>query len=275
MTMQITYDEEKFKNFYSMIQQHDFKEYQGLTSKYKAFEVPNLTKDMTLEMLQKLNPSTAGTIPTYQSFWKWYKKNLGEQTLDIFAKHLWPNKCDNFDALKKEMMENGKHEFWQHISARVYKKWCSIITESQCLYSIVEAVEKTDRKWRVITAPKMDVTGIDFAIIHANYITPFQIKKDTRSKIASGKQNSSENFSRSILGKYANIAMNGVISDLNLHETLTPSVLIKYDTKKSGELPYTYLREYDNGFVYFNGESLIDQLTNNIKEFSTKKLKIR
>jgi len=36
--------------------------------------------------------------------------------------------------------------------------------------------------------------------------------------------------------------------------------LLKYGLMQNRKLPYTYLAQYENGFVYFKGDKLIEEL---------------
>ncbi len=257
--MKINYEKTKIDNFYKMLKSHPFDEYKGLTNKYKGFEIPNLTEDLKIQMLKKLNPANRLETPDFNSFWDWYRKNMGMKTAALFSKYLYPSMGKEYNGLINCMRNNKNHEFWEHIRARIYKKWCSIITETQCVYAILTHLEKSGKNWEISSSAELDGIGIDFVILTSVAI-PVQIKKISFSRIAQKKKNNDENFSKFTLSNRAQNVLNQELVKLGKDYKIDNGVLVKYGLKTNNEFPYSYLQEYENGFVYFDGEELVSQL---------------
>ncbi len=259
--MKINYDFEKFDNFKTMLTSHNFKDYQGLTNKYKGFEIPNLTEDMKLKMLRKLNPSNRLETPSFIVFWDWYRKNLGMQTATLMSKYLYPSMGKEYQKLINTMRNNKNHEFWEHIKARVYKKWCSIITETQCVYALLSFTEKSNKNLDIISSAELDGVGIDFVLMFENSsVIPVQIKKISFSRIAMSKKNNDDNLSRFNINNRAMNLIKKEVEKVTDKYSVDSGVLVKYGLKNNNELPFPYLKEHDNGFIYFDGEELYKKM---------------
>lgn len=271
--MKIQYSKEKINNFHEIIKDHDFTSFLGLTKQYQLFEVPNLTKDMTLVLLEKLNPSNQGEILSFDDFWKWYKKNLGQETVEILAEHMYPSKSKNYEAIVKNMLSDHTDELWEHLRARVYKKWCSIMTETQCVYGMLEYIQANNKNWEIVSSPKLDSAGVDFIIV-AKTATPVQIKMLSHSKIAMSKKNNEPNLSLEEVKKGRMSIVQQELKGVGYDESLVvgKSVLVKYGLKdRQGNFPFDYLKQHDNGFVYFDADILMKHLAKHIEPKQTRK----
>ncbi len=271
--MKIQYDKAKINNFHEIIKQHDFTSFLGLTGQYKLFEIPNLTKDMTLVLLEKLNPSNKGEILSFDDFWKWYKKNLGKETVELLAEHMYPSKSTCYEIIVSNMMSDHKDELWEHLRARVYKKWCSIMTETQCVYGMLEYIQANNKNWEIVSSPKLDSSGVDFIIV-AQSATPVQIKMLSHSKIAMSKKNNEPNLSLEEVKKGRMTIVQQELKDVGYAENFQvgKSILVKYGLKdRQGNFPFDYLKQHDNGFVYFDANILMNHLSKHIEGKPAKK----
>jgi hypothetical protein len=274
--MKIQYDKDKINNFHEVIKQHDFTSFLGLTNKYKLFEDPNLSPEMVLVLLEQLNPSNSGKILTFNDFWKWYKDNLGKKTVELLAQHMYPSKSKKYELVISTMMKNQDDELWEHLRARVYKKWCSIMTETQCVYSMLEYIEENNKKWEIVSSPKLDSKGVDFIIV-AKTAVPIQVKMLTRSRIAAGKKNNLPNLSLEELKKGKLELVSKELKNIGYSEELEigKSILVQYGLKdRDGTFPFDYLKQHDNGFIYFDANILMKQLSEHIENKQPKKLRI-
>lgn len=273
--MKIQYDKNKINNFHEIIKQHDFTSFLGLTNKYKLFEDPNLSEDMVLVLLEQLSPSNDGKVLSFNDFWSWYKKSLGKATVELLAKHMYPSKSRKYELVVSSMMKNHDDELWDHIRARVYKKWCSIMTETQCVYAMLEYIQENNKNWEIISSPKLDSKGVDFIIV-AQSATPIQIKMLSHSKIAMSKKNNEPNLSLEELRKGSMAIVKQELKEVGYDEKLQieKSILVKYGLKdRKGEFPYDYLKQHDNGFVYFDTNILMNHLSKHIEVKPNKKLR--
>jgi hypothetical protein len=196
--MFIYFNSEKIEDFTNVIFAQDFSQYRGMTSKYRAFEDPNLPDDIKMSVLKKLSVTNHLELPNFENFWVWIKRKHGTALSIMLAKFIAPNDGKMAAYLKNAMSHKTDHDLWLHIKARVYKKWCSIVTEMQCVYAVVEGVKKLNLNWEVIASPELDAIGIDFAIVinteNKKVFYPIQIKKDSFSVYAQQKHNAKENF---------------------------------------------------------------------------------
>jgi hypothetical protein len=268
--MQIKFNAEKIKDFTKMLDDHSFNEFRGFTSRYRGFEVPNLNEDVKMKILHKLSASNYLQIPSFKDFWVWFKKNHGMTLVGQMCEHLFPAPEDMRDRQKmiNVVRNNRSHAFWMHIKARIYKKWCSIVTEAQCVYATLQGVMKNNLDWKVFASAELDAIGIDFVIANEFEVVPIQIKKDSFSFYAKHKKNGSENLMRFDLTKKAERILKREMEKNKVDMPIASGMLLKYGLMESGRLPYEYLSQYENGFVYFRGEKLVAMLN---QEFNISK----
>lgn len=261
--MIITYNHSTIKNFAEMAWAHNFAAYSHLFN-FKGFEEPNLTDDIKEAFLMKLNTSNPDGIPSFETFWSWVENNYGVDLAKIMCDYNYSTK-DEANRTLSTMMRNSKHESWVHIQARVYRKWCSIITEAQCTYAILRGIDKLNLNWKVISSPEMDGMGIDLAVVTPHQAVPIQIKKNTASKFSKDKDNSAENFSRKTL--YSNAARVFKEQLKNFNQPQKDILIVKYglSDNKTNQLPYDYLKTAPNNFVYFDGEKIVTSLEKHIQ----------
>lgn len=256
--MIITYNYSTVKNFAEMAFAHNFTTYSHLFN-FKGFEEPNLTDDIKEAFLMKLNTSNPDGVPSFETFWTWAEQNYGVDLAKIMCDYNHPTRQEG-NCILSAMMRNPKHDDWTHIKARVYRKWCSIITEAQCTYAILRGIDKLNKDWKVISSPALDGMGIDLAVVTTNQAVPIQIKKNTNSKYAKDKDNSAENFSRKAL--YSNASRVLKESLKNFDQPQTDILIVKYGLrdKFTKKLPYDYLKTAKNNFVFFDGEKIVQSL---------------
>jgi len=164
-----------------MLLAHPFQDYMGFTTMYRGFEVPNLEEDIKMSLLYKLSPSNSLEIPCFHDFWVWFRKNHGMKLATQMSKYLFPGEDPEGQKTINKMRNNKSHAFWNHIKARIYKKWCSIVTEAQCVYATVQGIEKESLNWKVLASAELDAVGIDFVIVNEEEVLPIQIKKNSYS----------------------------------------------------------------------------------------------
>lgn len=252
--MIINYNHSTIKKFAEMVFSHNMKDYSHFFN-FKNFEEQNITDDINSAFLMKLNTSNLDGIPSFENFWTWTLENYGSDLAKIMCDYNYSNK-EEANRNLSSMMSNSKNENWTHIKARVYRKWCSIITESQCTYAILRGIKKLDKNWKVISSPALDTMGIDLAVLSPNQAVPIQLNKNT---------NSSANFSRKAL--YTNASKVFKESLKNFEQLETELLIVKYGAcdKITNALPYDYLNLSDNGFIYFDGEKIVNSLEKFIK----------
>ena len=271
--MKIEYDKDKINNFYNVIKEHDFTSFLGLTRQYQLFEVPNLTKEMTLILLEKLNPSNNDKILGFNDFWNWYIDNLGKETVALLAEYMYPSKSKNYENIVDSMLSDRENELWEHIRARVYKKWCSIMTETQCVYGMLEYIQNNNKNWKIVSSPKLDSAGVDFIVV-ANSAIPIQIKMLSHSKIAMSKKNNEPNLSLEEIRKSKMSIVQQQLQEVGYNGlNVEKSILVKYGLKdRSGGFPFDYLKQHENGFVYFDTNILMKHLSSHIERNPKKKV---
>lgn len=269
--MHIQYNKEKFESFNQVVCNQDFIQYRGMTSMYSAFEAPNLPPEIKLSLLKKLSVTNHLALPSFEKFWTWMKEKHGTELSLMLAKFIAPGDEKLSLHLKNAMRNNKNHDLWMHIKARVYKKWCSIVTEMQCVYAVVEGVKDKNLNWKVITSPELDAIGIDFAIVvnenEEKVAYPFQIKKDSYNVYAQQKHNSKENFEVVAMKKKPTQEMEAELKDLKIKATIMPLTILKYGLAKNNKLPYDYLDIQENGFVYYHPERLVTEIGSHLQSF--------
>lgn len=258
--MQILFQNEKIQEFHNMLLSHPFQEYRGFTSMYRGFEVPNLDDKVKMSVLYKLSASNYLQIPSFNEFWIWFRKNHGMKMANQICEFLFPDNDPECQKTINKMRNKKTHPFWSHIKARVYKKWCSIVTEAQCVYSTVVGIEKNNLGWKVFASAELDAVGIDFVIATEKVVIPIQIKKNSFSLYAKNKKNTDENLSRFEMTKKATKILIKEMEKYKIHQPIENGLLLKYGLTDEGKLPFQYLSQYENGFVYFKSEKLMTTL---------------
>jgi hypothetical protein len=242
-----------------------------MTTMYGAFEAPNLPPEIKLSLLKKLSVTNHLDLPSFEKFWTWIKEKHGTELSSILAKFIVPGDEKLSNHLKNAMRNNKKHDLWMHIKARVYKKWCSIVTEMKCVYAIVQGAKEQSFNWNVIASPELDSIGIDFAILvienNEKIIYPFQIKKDSYNVYAQQKHNSKENFEIIPMKKKPTQEMEAELKKIKVKATIMPLTILKYGLAKNNKLPYDYLDISENGFVYYHSERLVKEINSHLKNF--------
>ncbi len=266
--MQIQFNQDKINEFLKMLDNHSFSEFRGFTSRYTAFEGPNLNEEVKLHVLQKLSASNYLQIPCFKDFWIWFKKHHGMEMVTLMCNHLFPDDHMECKKMVNRVRSNINHAFWSHIKARIYKKWCSIVTEAQCVYATIQGLEKSNLGWKVFASAELDSDGIDFIVVNDKEVVPIQIKKDSFSMYARHKKNGDENLARFQMSKRANNAIMKEMKKAKVNLPIGKALLLKYGLADSGKLPYEYLASYENGFVYFKDEKLIVALQKCFEEDS-------
>jgi hypothetical protein len=255
--MQISFQSEKIQDFHNMLLSHPFHEYRGFTSMYRGFEVPNLDEEVKMSVLHKLSASNYLQIPSFNEFWAWFRKHHGMKMANQICEFLFPGNDPECQKTINKMRNKKTHPFWSHIKARVYKKWCSIVTEAQCVYSAVAGIEKNQLHWKVFASAELDAVGIDFVIATEQVVIPIQIKKNSFSLYAKSKKNTDENLSRFEMTKKACKILQKEMVKYKMEQSIEEGMLLKYGLTDDGKLPYVYLSQYENGFVYFKSDKLI------------------
>jgi hypothetical protein len=259
--MQIKNNTEKVKEFSKMLLAHPFQDYRGFTSMYRGFEVPNLDEEVKMSLLHKLSASNHLQIPCFNDFWIWFRKNHGMKMAQKMCEHLFPEDTDpEYQKTLNKMRNRQTHPFWSHIKARIYKKWCSIATEAQCVYSAVSGIEKLNLNWKVFASAELDAVGIDFVVVNDLEVVPIQIKKNSYSNYAKNKKNTDENLARFSITQKAKKILKKEMDKNKINMEIGDGLLLKYGLCEGGKLPYEYLAQYHNGFVYFKDETLIETL---------------
>jgi hypothetical protein len=91
-------------------------------------------------------------------------------------------------------------------------------------------------------------------------VVPVQVKKDSFSAYSKNKKNTDENLTRYNLTKKATKILEKEMAKNKVKKPIGQGLLLKYGLMNSGSLPYEYLAQYNNGFVYFKGEKLVNTL---------------
>lgn len=266
--MKVQYQKEKIANFSKVVFSQDFQQYYGMTNTYKNFEEQNLTNEIKASLLKKLSVTNHLTVPSFEKFWEWMRKKHGTELSIILARFIFPKDDNGFKYLKNCMRNFHNHELWMHIKARVYKKWCSIVTEMQCVYAVVKGIHDRNMNWEVIVSPELDSIGIDFAIVvpeeNGNKVYPIQIKKDSFNAYAQKKYNALDNFDKVSIKKKQEIELNKELTKQKITASIKDITILKYGVTRNGELPYSYLKRYSNGFVYYDSKILVAELEKNL-----------
>ena len=264
--MIIELNADKISALENIIKTHDFSIFLGFTSSHRGFEVPNLDQDVKLSVLTRLSTENWRDVPCFTSFWKWFKTKHGTQLAKQISQHMFPKDERSRVYMVNCMRNNQSHDWWDHIKARVYKKWCSILTEMQAVYAVVNGSKDLELDWKVLASAQLDAMGVDFVIIAGDKAVPVQVKKDSFHQQISHKQNNKENFSRFEVNKKSTKLIQEELDKEKLNKvTITQAILLKYALPKSGKPAYDYLGHFQNGFVYFNHINLVVELNSLIQ----------
>lgn len=266
--MLIEHNEEKFASFNQVVFNQNLMQYKGMTTKYRAFEQPNLPNNIILSVLKKLSPQNHLQVPTFEQFWVWIKNKHGTELSMMLAHFFSPGDEEEAAYLKNQMRNKTEHQYWKHIKARIYKQWCSIVTEMQCVYAIVEAVQQKGYQWRVLSSAQLDCAGVDFILVIDNEeckVYPFQIKKDSRSVYVQKKHNTKDNFEQVEIKKKQQKAIELELSQLKLKGIIQNLTILKYALPKNNKLTYDYLAMSENGFVYYDGLKLVESINSQLQ----------
>lgn len=263
--MIIQLNKEKIQGLENVIKSHDFKTFLGFTSTFRGFEGPNLDNQVKMSLLKKLSTENWRDVPCFVSFWDWFRKKHGMQLATQICTFMYPKDEKERQKNINRMRNCSSHDWWDHIKARVYKKWCSILTEMQAVYAVVAGSSTAKLKWDVVASAELDALGVDFVVVTDQAAYPIQIKKDSYSKASMHKQNNCENLSRFSITKKAQKLLE---EELNKHYDNMPieqGILLKYALPHKNQPAYPYLNHFANNFVYFEPKKLIQNLTPIIK----------
>lgn len=263
--MLINLNNEKIKSHEVVIKSHDFKTFLGFTSQYRGFEIPNLDQTVKMSVLSRLSTANWREVPAFTSFWAWFRKKHGMHLAEQICSHMFPQDEKTRQHMINCMRNNKSHDWWNHIKARVYKMWCSILTEMQAVYAVLEGSKKNNLDWKVFASAELDSLGVDFVIITAHKAIPVQIKKDSFTKQINHKQNNKENFSRFDLTKKAHRLLSQCLEKEAIDVEIDECLLLKYGLPINGKPAYSYLSHYENNFVYFKPENLVASICENIQ----------
>lgn len=255
--MIIELNQEKIQALESVIQCHDFKTFLGFTSTYRGFECPNLDNDVKLSLLKKLSTENWREVPCFVDFWAWFRKKHGMQLAIQICSFMYPKDEKSRQKAINQMRASKDHDWWDHIKARVYKKWCSILTEMQAVYAVVKGSEHFGLNWQVIASAELDAAGVDFVIVTDKSAVPVQIKKDSFIKQTHHKQNSTENLCRFDSTKKAKKLIQNELDKNSIDLDIDEAILLKYALPVKDEPTYEYLDHFDNNFVYFKSNELV------------------
>ena len=114
---------------------------------HKKEEKHNLQKEEKLELLKRLSIEKEST--SFTDFWVWFRKNCAMNFAKQFSKHLYPTDDAYAQRNYNQMRASKSHPFWNHIKARIYKMWCSIITEKQCIQSLYQYIQESKKDWKI------------------------------------------------------------------------------------------------------------------------------
>ena len=259
--MIIQLNSEKIIALEDIIKEHEFAKFLGFTAKFKGFEVCNFYKEIKMSVLSKLSPENWREVPDFKNFSAWFKKLHGTAASRQICKYMFPDDDKSAKYMQNCMRGNTNHDWWKHIEARLYKMWCSILTEMQAVYAVVSGAEAFGLNWKVIASAELDSYGVDFMIVTETSAIPVQIKKDSyHHQQAQGKQNGKENFSRFNVTKKALKSIEQELVKAKITVNVESGLLVKYGLFKKGVSPYEYLEQFGNGFVYFNSIKLVQSL---------------
>ena len=255
--MKIEYNAEKISKFSQVLMNHSLESFAYL-SKYHCFEHMNLTEEVKMKMLRKMSVCNRNGVPDFAMFWEWARTNFGMVLAEQLASFIYPDDEKMATYTMNQLRSSRSHSLWKHIESRFYKKWCSILTEGQCVYAVSRAIWKKGLDWSVLASPELDAVGVDFVLVLEDSVVPVQIKKDTFSRYASNKKNYEDNFARYPMTKRALKVLLAELDSLKIEKDIGQMMLLKYALPDDGLLPYDYLSVFKNGFVYFKGEKLIN-----------------
>ena len=250
--MKIAYNYSTIKKFANMLFAHDFDAHEKIFQ-FNKFLEPALNESIEDAFLTKLSISNPQGIACFEDFWIWVQKNYGEELSQQFCEY---NFSDKSQAHKHifVMIENHKHIDWNHIKARAYKVWYSVLTQAQCSYAVLRGIDKAQKNWSVISSPELSSYGIDLAILTDTQAVPININKHI---YANDKKEHIENLSRFKLGSRTL----SVFKKNTARYVQKPAdlLILNYEAKKiMGEnISYDYLQASRNNFIFFDGEKTL------------------
>lgn len=271
--------EEETRKLRDIFLNHDFEQFRELTRLHRACEMLNLQKEEKLELLKRLSIEKEST--SFTDFWVWFRKNCAMNFAKQFSKHLYPTDDAYAQRNYNQMRASKSHPFWNHIKARIYKMWCSIITEKQCIQSLYQYIQESKKDWKIYTSVELDSAGIDLVLHANNKWIPIQIKKDSYIKVAQSKQNALENLSRFEIKKQKQNVLFKSLEDQGFSlDNLEEGLLLKYnvptDTLWVEKSPLNYIGQLPNGFIYFKSQELGELISSFVpqEKLTNKKKKV-
>jgi len=281
MTNENVVFEENFGILDSFLKNLDLESIRNKYHQLKMFENIDFDKSEKKHFLIEMDKYKFGSVMEFDDFCDVFiaknKKSLRNKMVNAIA----PN-TDVFGEARKNVSNqliqpNAMMFFmWQHIRARIYRMWFSVLTEMHAAMGADLVSKGKGIEHSIVNHVDLDVVGIDFVVIRGDNAYPCQIKKESFSKVARGKDNSKENFARKTLNDRAIVEFNRVLNkvvekkDWIIHK----SCVIKYgvvakdnmfyriDTKTSSigddkpeyvkfKEDFNYLTIEDNGIVLF------------------------
>lgn len=250
--MKISYNYSTIKKFADMLFSHNFDSYEKIFQ-FDKFLEPQINSSIEDAFLSKLNVSNPQGIVCFEDFWLWVQTNYGEELSQQFCEY---NFSEKIQAHKNifVMIENHKHVDWNHIKARAYKIWYSVLTQAQCSYAVLRGIDKAQKNWAIISSPELTSCGIDLAILTDTQAIPININKHLYAK---DKKEHIANLSRIKLG---NQTLNVFKKNTSRYVQQPADLLVlNYEAKKimGDNISYDYLQSSSNNFVFFDGQKTL------------------
>ena len=143
-----------------------------------------------------------------------------------------------------------------------------LISVNRFEFTLNFGIHDKQSNWSVLVSPELDSMGVDFAIVvpceEGNKVYPIQIKKDSFNVYAQKKYNALDNFDKVVTKKKQEIELRKEMDKQKIKGEIEYMTILKYGVTRSGDLPYSYLKRYTNGFVYYDSKILIDELEKNL-----------
>ena len=249
--MKIAYNYSTIKKFSDMLFAHNFDSYEKIFQ-FNKFLEPELNDSILEAFLTKLSISNSQGIVCFEDFWLWVQRNYGEELSQQFCEYNFSEKSEAHKHLFL-MIENHNYADWNHIKARAYKIWHSVLTQAQCSYAVLRGIDKAQKNWSIISSPELTCCGIDLAILTDTQAIPININKHLYAK---DKKENIANLSRFKLGnKTSNIFKKNTSRYVQNPADL---LILNYEAKIMGEnISYDYLQFSRNNFVFFDGEKTL------------------
>lgn len=258
--MLIEMNKSKIKELENVIKTHDFAAYFGFTRQYRGFEIPNLNNEVKMSVLRRLSTENWRDVPCFTDFWEWFRKKHGMQLAEQICTHMFPTDEVTAKYMANCMRNKRSHDWWNHIKARIYKTWCSILTEMQAVYAVVHGASQMDEEWGILASSDLDAAGVDFVVVTKKCAIPVQVKKDSFHQVISHKQNGSDNFTLFNVTKRAQKMIEKELTKNKIDACIQDGLLLKYGLPENDKPAYPYLKQYPNNFVYFDSRKLVSYL---------------